>query len=494
MTTLENLDPTTELTIEVIKKRAVKGIVALTGRTLFLQAINFLAFIFFSLFLKAEEYGTFIVVSAAINFLAYFSDIGLAAALIQKKESPERRDLTTTFTIQQILVLSLLALLYFLTPFLKDRFELSSQGVILLYALGISFLLSSLKTIPSILLERQIEFRKLIIPQIGEALVFNIVAVFLAWRGFGIEAFTYAVLARGVVGLVLMYALMPWMPGISLSLASLKKFINFGVPYQLNTVLAVIKDDGITLFLGGAIGTSGVGLVGWAKKWADAPLRFFMDAVIKVTFPAYSRLQGNKVELGSAVSRSLFFISFLVFPTLVGIVFLSPLIVAIIPKYERWQPALLALSFFGVNTMFAAITTPLTNLFNSIGKITVTFKLMIMWTVATWVLVPFMAINYGVTGVGGAAAIIGTTSIVAIWVATKYIKIDFTTSVFKPGLGALAMTAVLFLGQNILPQHFFSVAGLSFLGILTYLIIVRLLVGEQLVSDVKKFIRAVKEK
>jgi len=242
----EHLDPTAELTLDVVKQKAVKGALTLTGRTFFFQIINRVGDLLLTIFLGVSQYGIFWMVSSVVNFFAYFSDIGLAAALIQKKEQVTDEELKVTFTIQQILVLSLVLLLFLISPLLRTYYHLSQEGVWLLYALGISFFLSSLKTIPSVLLERRLNFAKLIIPQIAEVVVFNLIAVYLAWRGMGVTSFTIAVVGRGMVGLVVMYALQPWRPGFSFSFSSAKGLFRFGVPYQLNTFLAVFKDDGVS--------------------------------------------------------------------------------------------------------------------------------------------------------------------------------------------------------------------------------------------------------
>ena len=332
------------LTVDVIKKRAVKGAAILTGRNILLQLISFIAMALLTLFLAPFEYGTFFLVSAAINFLAYFGDIGFAASLIQKKEKLENLELKTVFTAQTILTLAVLVVAFLATPFAANFFHFGQEAVYLFWALLFSLFLTSLKTIPTVLLERELEFNKWIIPQIVEALVFNIVAVTLAWKGFGITSFTIAVLVRSFLGLFVTYLVKPWMPKISFSLKAFKSVLKFGVPYQMNTLLAMVKDDGMILFLGGILGTSGVGFLGWAQKWAYAPLRFFMDQVIKVTFPAFSRLQQNKRELSLAVTKSIFFICSLVFPSLVILILTAPTLIEIIPKYNKWNPALFALS------------------------------------------------------------------------------------------------------------------------------------------------------
>lgn len=487
--TEEHLDPTSEITLEVVKKRAVRGVVVLTGRTFLLSLLSLVATGFLTVFLEPDQFGVFWIVSAIINFLAYFSDIGLAAALIQKKQKISSDDLKTTFTVQQALVIVLLLILFLGTPIFAKIYSLSYEGKLLLYALGVSLFLSSLKTIPSVLLERELDFSKLVIPQVLENLFYNIVVVILAWQGFGIRSFTYAVLVRGIVGLIAIYVLRPWIPGFAFSKKSLKKLLSFGVPYQVNTFLATIKDDGMTVFLGGILGASGIGLLGWAQKWAYTPLRLFMDHVLKVTFPAFSRMQDEKEHLKRSVTRSIFFVCFLVFPSVVGLLILAPLLVKIIPRYEKWEPALIPLFLISINTVFAAATTQLTNLLNAIGKIKTTFKLMIMWTVLTWIFVPGLAIKFGINGAALGYALVGASSVVAIYIVRRVVKFSLLDGVFRPVFAAAIMGAFLLIVRKVLPIDLFSVWILIGLGVIVYTLTIYLVVGPSIVSDVKKGFR-----
>lgn len=485
----EHLEPTAEISAETVKQRSVRGVVVLTGRTFLLQAISLIAQLFLFAYLGKYEFGVFAIVSAIVNFLVYFSDIGLAAALIQKKETPTETDLRTTFTVQQILVLILISLVFIFSPQITAHYSLTISGTYLLYALAISLLLSSLKSIPSVLLERKLEFTKLIFPQILEQVVYNIVLVVLAIKGLGLTSFTIAVLARGFIGLISIYLVQPWTPGLAFSKKTLTGLFKFGIPYQLNTFLATFKDDGITLLLGSILGPVGVGILSFAQKLARVPLTFFMDTVTRVTFPAFSRLQDAKEDLERSVTRSIFFICFLVFPSLTAIVILAPILVNVIPRYNQWTPALVPLIFVSINFLFAAATTQLTNLLNAVGKIKITFYLMIMWTALTWLFVPFLAMRYGVIGASIGYGIVGTSSIIAIIVAKRYVNFSTTASMIKPAFAAFIMGVVLLIAKPFFPVTLYSLGILSVLGLVVYLSVSLGMVGVSLIEDAKKSLR-----
>ncbi|MCL5090883.1 MAG: oligosaccharide flippase family protein [Patescibacteria group bacterium] len=478
----------TEIEIEaaMIKRRSLVGVVSLVTRSFFVQAVALASTFLLTVFLDPKTFGIFYLVSAFINFLTYFSDIGLAAALIQKKEKLEEKDLRTTFTIQQGLVLFLLTIIIIFSPWIKQLYGLSSEATFLLYSLALSFFFSSLKTIPSILLERNLKFGRLVVPQILETLTFNLLAVFLAWKGFGLSSFTWAVLGRGLVGLLAMYIISPWRIGFDFSKESLKTLLKFGLPYQANTIMAVIKDDLMTIFLGRIIGTAGLGYLGWGKKWAETPLRFLMDNVSKVAFPAFARMQDQKEDLQKAVEKAIFFLTFMTFPLLVGFSVLASDLVKIIPRYLKWEPALFALYLYSFNSAWATVSTSMTNLLNAVGKIKKTFKLMVMWMALTWALMPIMGIKFGYNGVAIASALIAVSSVVAIHYGRQLVKFDLVRPIFKPLLASLLMGILIFIFKPNFGNLFLMIFLRVIIGFFSYIIFSYLLIGPSLFLDIKK--------
>ena len=85
----------------------------------------------------------------------------------------------------------------------------------------------------------------------------------------------------------------------------------------MHSFLALVKDDLLTVFLGKVLPFTEVGYIGWAKKWAEVPLRLVMDSVVRVTFPTFSRIQESKETLSRAIEKrfSACRLSFFLFPS-----------------------------------------------------------------------------------------------------------------------------------------------------------------------------------
>lgn len=474
-----------EVDIASVTKRSVRGVFALTSRTFAIQIITFLSNFLLTIFLSPQIFGIYYVVSAVIAFLSYFSDIGLAAALIQKKETPTEDDLKTTFTIQQILVISLVVIALVLSQSISSFYRLRSDGVILFQALCIAFFLSSLKTIPSIILERSLKFEKLVLPQIVESLVFSVTSVVLAINGFNLTSFTIAVLARGILGVIVMYMVQPWRISIGFSRKSASSLLSFGIPFQANSLLALVKDDLLTVYLGKVLPLAQVGFIGFAQKWAFTPLRLIMDNIIRITFPSFSRLQEEKKILANALEKAIFAASFLIFPSLAGLVILFPYFINIIPKYSKWEPALLSLGFFAVNAAFSSVSTPLTNVLNATGKIKTTLYLMIFWTISTWVLTVFGVLYFGFNAVAVVSAVVSVSAIFVVFIVKRTIDFNIFRAIVNPLMATILMSLILYPLSSMFIKGVPSLLLMIVIGAVIYFIVMFALAKKQIIADVR---------
>jgi len=85
-------------------------------------------------------------------------------------------------------------------------------------SLCFSFLAASLKTIPSVLLERKLNFQLISYVDLIENITFYVVAVVFALLGFGVYSYAFAAFSRSALGLILIYRFSPWPVGIAFSL------------------------------------------------------------------------------------------------------------------------------------------------------------------------------------------------------------------------------------------------------------------------------------
>jgi O-antigen/teichoic acid export membrane protein len=247
--------------------------------------------------------------------------------------------------------------------------------------------------------------------------------------------------------------------------------------------LALIKDRFLVMYYGAVLPAAHVGYLQWAERWSLTPHRMVVDNISKVTFPAYSRLQSKREDLARAIEKSLFFTSLVIFPALVGLVVLAPSLVRVIPRYTKWEPALLALALFSINAMWSSISTTLTNTFAALGKIGINVKLMVLWTTLTWILTPVFISLYGYNGVALASALIASTSIVPMVVVKRQLPVQLLRNLMPPLASAFAMGIIIWMLRRTFSFQPLALLFLGVLGVILYGTVLFLLMGRRLFDE-----------
>lgn len=430
--------------IKQIKQRGVLSAGSLLFQSGFSALLGFAAF--FILTLKSNLYllGIYNTVLAMMAFFNYFSSLGLAAAIIQKKEVDEK-DLNTAFIIQTALSLFIIIVGFFLTNYLFVIYkDLPKNAVYLYWALLFSFFFLSLKTIPSVLLEKKIQIYKVVLVQLIENLAFYLVVIVMSLMNMDIFSLVVAVIARSLVGVISIYIMNPWSPKLIFSKSAAKSLLSYGVPFQGNSFLALIKDDLMVIYLGAVIGFEKLSIVTFAKKYAEFSIRLIMDNINRVAFPVYSQFQNNKVLLKKSVEKILFFETLFIMPIIIGSVFIFDNLLKLMPGYyEKWQVALISFYFFSFSALFVSLYSPLISLFNAIGKVKLTLIIMTILTALNWIFIPPLIKLFGFQGISIAFFTISLSFILVFIKAKSTVDFSLKNAFGAPIISTLAMTLYL---------------------------------------------------
>lgn len=473
-----------EISLGEIKRRIIPSFLSLTARQIILRALSFISInIVLAKVLPVETLGIFNIAVAIITFFAFFSDIGLAAALIQKKDEISDMDIKTTFTIQQLIVGLLSLLVIAAAPFFGQFYRLDQDGVWLIRSLGLSFFLSSLKVIPSVLLERELRFKPIVLVEAIETVIFNMMLITLVIFNFGIWSFSISALVRGITGVLLIFYLAPVKISLGIDKGAARQLLSFGLPFQTNSLLALLKDRLVPLVIAKMVGPVGVGYITWSQSIAYLPLEI-MSSVIRISFPAFSRLQKDKKSLEVAVEKALFVTSLTVYPAIFGFGAILPSVVKYVVS-DKWQPAVLSFYLFSFSSYWAVISTTLTNTLNAIGQIKTTLKLMIFWTLLTWILTPVLVFLYGYIGVGLSSFFISFTSVITIILVKKVLEVKIINSIFMPTLASSVMGLIIFLFSNFFVRDKLMLVLTILLGVTVYGGLIFIFSKERLFRDLK---------
>ncbi len=457
--------------IDSLKQKAVRSVFTLTFRRFILKIIDTAGIIYLARLLSQESFGVFGIVSFVVfTFLSFFSDVGFGAALIQKEEVSDD-DLQTTFTIQQTLVTVLLIAAWLVAPLVGQFYHLGSSGAWLVRILSLSLFITSFKTVPSIMLERKLRFELLIIPEIIETVTYNALAVFLAFRGYGVWSLVIAVVVRTVLGAITLNLIAPWKIGWKLNRQSAKELLHFGVPFQLNSVLALIKDNLTPTIIAVWFGPAAVGFVNVAQNISSRPMEI-STIVSRITFPTYSRIQGDKERLKRWIEKSVHLMSIVYFPAIIGlIVTASPILQYLYAdKSDKWLPALPTLLWFLVAAIPVMITTTYTNAIYATGHPKSVLALMALYTILTWGIGLPMIHWLGYVGIAITVCIITyVTFPLVLYALRRVVVVDTFGTIWRPLISSFLMGIFIYFVRLHVVGNIWSLAGVIMLGAVVYM-------------------------
>lgn len=447
-------------------KKAATSIVFLTAKRIFLQIIFTGSNVFLARLLFPADFGTFAIIGSVGIFFNVFSDLGMTQALIQKRLEIKRVDIQTAFTTQLILGL-ILALLIFLTAGeISKFFNLGSSGVGLLKLYSLMFLIVPFRQIPGAILERYLNFKKIVMLDIVGALVSSGSTIFLAFLGYGVASLVIGLVIGNLIGVILLWIFARWPIGISFDKKVFWNLTRFGIPFQSHVILGLFYGPLILLYLGKAVGQANLGYYQFAANLSVFSL-VFSEILARVIFPLGSRTQKDEVFLKQAIEKSIALVSMVTMPA----IFLIAAVASQIIHYvytDRWLPALPAL-YLGLAQMgIMAYTGIFGQLLLARGRAGVMRNMGFVWGVLTWVLAPILIAKFNFVGMNLTGLLVSVSGIWLFFRLKREISFNFGRGFLKYFALAFGASGLTVATVNVLPESFASLVFALILGVIFY--------------------------
>lgn len=419
-----------------IGRRIARAVVALALRQGFVKAISIAGAVVLARILDPATFGAYAIASFAVALFTLIGDMGLAAALIQQEHEPTNHELRVAFTAQQITLGSAAVAIWLLSTDLIRRFDLTQDAGVVVKALAIGLVVSSLRTVPSTLLERRLHFGRLAIAEGAQVVAYQGIAIWMATAGHGIVSFGIAALIATSVNTAIVNGLVRWRPGWGWDTPLLIRMLRFGLPFQGSAAISFVKDAVNPIFIGLMVGPLAVGYINWAVMVVGYPL-LLVSILNRLYFPAFSRLRRDGEALsnlaGAIIRWSVFGVIGLIVPYLLEADLWTRLLFG-----PQWIPAVSVLYWLAIAMPFAAAASPGVAILNAFGRSHDVFVFTVVWMVATWVLtVPAVAL-FGWIGFGIANALVTLSAPFFFWRVQTCIRVPIWSGIAK-ALGAAAV-------------------------------------------------------
>lgn len=285
--------------------------------------------------LTPAEFG---VAAAAAFFLLMASrmtELGLNAALVRVKVlKPEHN--SSVFVVSMVLGVAAWVALAAAGPWIGRFFDSPEVGQVVPVA-ALAFLFSPLSTVPSAMLQRQMRFKATAFADWADTLTGAVVAIVLAYLGYGFWALVYSQLAAGLINVGTKMYFARWRMSLRFSWPALRELCSFGIGIQLKRGLEFGAQNLDNLLIGRLLSISALGLYDKAFMTSQRLLQM-LNLGPGVSFRIFAIIQDDPARFRRAYQKVLLTVS------VVGVPPLAFAIVTARQLFEvmygaRWLPA-----------------------------------------------------------------------------------------------------------------------------------------------------------
>ena len=357
-----------------LQDKTIHGIIWSAAHRFGVMAITFVSSIVLARLLSPHDYGCIGMLMIFITLANTCIDGGFGAALIQKK-NPTQEDYSTIFFWNICISIVLYIILYLTAPAIASFYNLPILTSILRIQ-GIILPINTLSIIQQNILRKHLYFSKLAIGNISSAIISLIIAIVVAYNGYGVWALVAQQLSFGLFNAIIFWTICEWKPLLIFSKKSFKELFNFGVFMLISNLFSALSNEIQGLLVGRAFSPSTMGLYTQAYKLEGSIATATSSVIDQVTFPVLSSIQDDKEIFNKAYKR------FIQIPTLICAPLMMLMIVTAKPLItilfsEQWIDSTPYFQILCTAGLAVCLQGAANNAIAAIGKSKVLFK----WTI-----------------------------------------------------------------------------------------------------------------
>lgn len=283
-------------------KKVIKGI---SSQTIVTMASGIEGIVYFSIMsrlLSREDFGFYAAISAVTVIFNSISDAGIGTALIQRKEMTEDYK-NTAFTLS-VIISSFVALVLVAMSGLLARLVVGEHLKYPLMIMASTIFFNGLISVNLSWMRRHLHFLRSGIIMLVSHVVSSVLAIYLAWKGYGFIAIIFKVVSASFFILIISYFYVYTKFRFVLKREYVKSILNFGGWLTASVVINNISSQIDRLLMSRLISVEALGAYNRPKEFIlriGSRINGIFDTAL---FPVLSGIQDNNEKLRNAFNRS----------------------------------------------------------------------------------------------------------------------------------------------------------------------------------------------
>lgn len=262
------------------------------------------------------------VVLSLMGFAEIFSQVGIGPAIIQRKEV-EQRHVNGAFWTAVVLGISFTLLFVLMAPWIGELYQMPNL-VSITQVVSTAFIISAFGVVPRSFMMKNLSFRSFFKASMWSVVVGNlVVGLTLAYMGFGVWAYVWALFSQNVIMTLGYWLLEPIQVGWKGTRQGIHELLRYGTGSTLFNSLnyAATKVDVSLVPL--VLPAGQLTYAGWYERSAyvvSLPITIMAKLSDNVLFSGMSKMQDEKERLQKLVLLTTNVLAIAIIPTAVWVI------------------------------------------------------------------------------------------------------------------------------------------------------------------------------
>ena len=377
-----------------LKKKASSGFVWTFAQQFGDQGIGFIVSLVLARLLLPSEFGLIGMIAVFFSIGKSLVDSGLNQSLV-RGQKVDQKDFSTVFYFNLLAGVLLYIAIFFAAPLVSDFYNQPIlTNILRLYCL--TFIIMGFGAVQSARFTKEMSFKTLTLISVPATVVGGIVGVTMAYTGYGVWSLVWSHIATSLVGVVQIWIYSQWKPSWYFNMRLFKEHFSFGYKIALSGILYRIFNNIYLIVIGKYFSPAQVGFYTRAETMKQMPVSNLSNALNKVTFPLFAKIQDDDARLKRVYSQLMKMVVFVVAPVLIIMAVLAEPLFRFLFT-EKWLPAVPYFQILCITGIMKPVQSYNLNVLKVKGRSDLYLKLEVIKRSLTVVAI-VIAIQFGIYG------------------------------------------------------------------------------------------------
>ena len=438
-----------------LRKSLVVGLRWSLISKLLLAVVGLVVPVIMARMITPDEYGIFVMASVFTGISAVFTNFGTGQAIIQHQKHDH--ELESSVFWLNLMVGAVVAMIFLIGAPYISSFYGNSNVMTVVSVMTVNIILNSAAVVPSAIIQRELYYRSVMIIQLASVTVGGVVAIIMAYYGWGIWSLMMQGIASSFVAFLLSLYRARFIPGVFLSLNKIKKILRFSLHLTAVKVISYIVKVGDNFIVSVVLGSSATGVYSRSHVLFFKPVKMINSTIAQVLYPVMAKVKDDNSSLAKMFSL-LFKTYLMVFVPTAVFFMLYPEGIILLLLGDQWGAIVPLLPWFGAALLARSLDKSTPHIMQALNKTNILLK-------TTFIIAPifiaaiYIGVQFGLIGV--AIAVTGSawfSAILRIVITSKLLRrqiSDFVHDISSVFI-LIAIPVIILLSVRVMTEIFMS--------------------------------------